>query len=113
MTKKELKKDYATLSKLDESEHDAILELSDKYEVPHPKNLSCPDCWKDQILLVKIKIKEELQKLEKKQYILRGGVDVIYKGQRINSDTITDKLAEKLIKDGFALKYFKEYPTKL
>lgn len=112
MNKKELKKDYAFLNKNSIS-HEDILELSSKYDIPSPKNLECPNCWDDQIILIKIKIKEELQKLEKKQYILRGGVDVIYKGQRINSDTINDKLAEKLIKDGFALKYFKEYPTKL
>ena len=110
MNKKELKKDYSTLEKLNPEEHDKILKLSEKYDIQNPKNLDCPDCWKDQILLLKIKVKEELQKLEKKQYVLRGGVDVIYKGQRINADTINDKLAEKLIKDGFALKYFKEYP---
>lgn len=110
MNKKELKKDYATLTKLDESEHDAILELSDKYEVPHPKNLSCPDCWKDQILLVKIKIKEELQRLEKRKYILRGNIDVIFKGQRINADTLTDELAEKLLQDGFSPTFFKVLP---
>ena len=110
MTKKELKKDYTTLEKLDDSEHDKILELSDKYEISHPRNQTCPDCWKDQIILIKIKIKEELQRLEKKQYILRGGVDVIYKGQRVNADTLTDELAEKLVNDGFDLTFFKEYP---
>lgn len=109
MSKKELKKDYATLEKLT-NEEDQILALSEKYNVPPPKNRSCPDCWKDQIILIKIAIKELLQKSEKRKYILRGGVNVIYKGIHVNADTITDELAESLIKDGFALTFFKEYP---
>lgn len=113
MKTKQLKSDYAELEglfgkkDLSQEQKDRILEISDSYNVPRPNNYQCPNCWDDLIIQSKIQIKNHLNSKDKaRKYILRSNVDVIWKGIRINNDTLTDELAVKYIANGFPLEFF-------
>lgn len=43
-------------------------------------------------------------------YVLKEGVNVIFRGELINAATITDEKAADWIKRGFPLYYFDKYP---
>lgn len=112
MKTKKLKSDYSELDSLSgqtltQEQKDRILEISDSYNIPRPKNYQCPNCWEDLIIQTKIEIKNILNSKDKtKKYILRSNVDVIWKGIRINNDTLTDELAIQYIAKGFPIEFF-------
>lgn len=87
-----------------------LLEIADEFGVEHPKNQNCGDCWKDFAFVLRNHIKEQMIPEERK-YILKAGVDVYFKGERINNGMLTDKKAEELIEDGFATYLFAKMPV--
>ena len=80
-------------------------------------NKKCSSCYSDAILILIKKITEEnLPKKEtatattdNRKYILKSGVDVWFGSIRVNSITLTDELAEKIIARGFPTRYFDKY----
>lgn len=101
----------ATLSKKDKA---YIEELCTDYDVKLNKN--CSSCYTDAILILIKKITEKnLPKKEtstattdNRKYILKSGVDVWFGSIRVNSITLTDDLAEKIIAKGFPTRYFEK-----
>lgn len=98
--------DLETPKDLTQEEKDLLLSISDSYDIPRPKNYQCPNCWNDLMILIRIKIKNLTNLKSDRKYVLRSNIDVIWKGIRVNNDTITDELAEQYIKDGFPLSFF-------
>ena len=68
----------------------------------------CENCYRD--LAVQIYAKEKAT--EDARFILNDGVDIIFgrNGVRVNAATLTDEIAERLIKAGYT-KLFKKYDT--
>ena len=74
------------------------------------KNTRCKDCYTDAAILCAIECKKMLApenpQDEQRRYILKSGVDVYFGSIRVNEITLTDELAERIIKRGFERKYF-------
>ena len=68
----------------------------------------CENCYRD--LAVQIYAKEKAE--ADARFILNEGVDIIFgrNGVRVNATTLTDEIAERLIKAGYT-KLFKKYDT--
>ena len=68
----------------------------------------CENCYRD--LAVQIYAKEKAD--ADARFILNDGVDIIFgrNGVRVNATTLTDEIAERLIKAGYT-KLFKKYDT--
>lgn len=69
-------------------------------------NRRCSSCYRDALIQIVVQERKEVQlenerKSSKGQWILREGLDVYFGGVRVNSDTITDALAERLHARGF------------
>ena len=91
-------------------EREFIIELCKKYGIELKNN--CRNCYIDACLQIYYKIKinitkaEELADETENKFVLKKGVDVIFDGIRINSATINDDLARRVIKLGFSTRYF-------
>lgn len=82
-----------------------ITELSDQMGVEfHPKK-KCVSCWLDQVVLLRsiLKAKESTC-----AYVLKPGLDFIWNGLRVNNETLTDEIAEKLIRKGLPVILFEK-----
>lgn len=85
-----------------------IREYASQYGVEFPKDKpNCKSCYVDAAVLIYKAIKDAEPKPIERKYILRDGVDVIWRGIRINDASVTDELAEKWIANGFPKVYFK------
>lgn len=72
-----------------------------------PKS-ACKSCYIDTAIIIYRKLKDENNAHETggRLWILKEGVDVIWRNIRINAETITDEKAEEYIKCGFPTKFF-------
>lgn len=85
-----------------------IREYASQYGVELPKEKpNCKSCYVDAAVQIYKAIKDAEPKPTDRKYILRDGVDVIWRGIRINDASVTDELAEKWIAKGFPKVYFK------
>ena len=85
-----------------------IREYASQYGVELPKDKpNCKSCYVDAAVLIYKEIKDAEPKPTDRKYVLRDGVDVIWRGVRINEASVTDELAEKWIANGFPKMYFK------
>ena len=75
------------------------------------QNAGCKDCWKDAAVTCYNMLVAKNAAKSKKKYVLRGNVDVIFNGERINASTITDEKAALLIAANFPKKFFVKLPT--
>ena len=101
----QLKKTLKELERIIRSENydrERLTEIANEFGVALPKNTGCSDCWKDFTFVLLTHLKTELLKLtDSRKYLLKDGVDVIFKGERINNGMLTDKKAKQLIEEGF------------
>lgn len=72
------------------------------------KNTRCKDCHLDAaVALLRLdRESESEQENDGRRYILRPGVDVYFGSVRVNAETLTDELAERIIARGFEKKFF-------
>lgn len=85
-----------------------IRQYASQYGVELPKEKpNCKSCYVDAAVLIYKAIKNAEPKPTERKYVLRDGVDVIWRGIRINEASVTDELAEKWIANGFPSVYFK------
>lgn len=85
-----------------------IRQYAGKYGVELPKEKpNCKSCYVDAAILIYKAINNAEPKPTDRKYVLRDGVDVIWRGIRINEASVTDELAEKWIANGFPNVYFK------
>lgn len=85
-----------------------IREYASQHGVELPKDKpNCKSCYVDASVLIYKAIKDAEPKPTDRKYVLRDGVDVIWRGTRINEASVTDALAEEWIANGFPRAYFK------
>lgn len=85
-----------------------IRQYASQYGVELPKDKpNCKSCYVDAAVLIYKAIKDAEPKPTDRKYVLRDGVDVIWRGIRINEASVTDELAEEWIENGFPKVYFK------
>ena len=106
MTDKEkleaLVKELDKMVKSKKFDQERLTEIANEFNVELPKNTGCSDCWKDFCFLLRSKFKTELMNDSDRKYILKDGVDVMFRGERINNGMLTDKKAKQLLEAGFA-----------
>lgn len=67
---------------------------------------NCPDCWRDACHVLARMIAERMPVDGARKYLLRSGLDVRFRGQRINASTITtDAEVLDLLNQGFPQKF--------
>ena len=69
-------------------------------------NRRCSSCYRDALIQIVVQERKEAQaekerKANKGEWVLREGLDVIFNGVRVNAETLTDALAERLHAKGF------------
>lgn len=85
--------------------------MSDKMGIAFNERQSCMDCYVEQAVVLLRKLsEEELLKDKTRQYILRTGIDVIWKGHRINATCSDEQLAE-FVANGFSKTFFLRLPS--
>lgn len=95
-------------SQVTNDDKDFIRDLALRYGVQLPKEKpNCKSCYVDAAVQIYKAIKDTEPKPTDRKYVLRDGVDVIWKGIRINAASVTDELAEEWISNGFPKVYFK------
>ena len=95
-------KELDKLIKKEDYDREKLTEIAQEFGVELPKNTGCPDCWKDFAVVLRSTLKTELLKLtDSRKYLLKDGVDVVFKGERINNGMLTDKKAKQLLEEGF------------
>lgn len=101
-----------TASGLTREDKQYIAERAQEYGITIRKR--CGSCYIDAAveLFGKLSKEAEPEKVATdKKYVLKAGVDVLHNGVRINSATLTDELAERMIKNGLSLVFFAKYPS--
>ena len=101
-------KELANKEKLTAREKRFLKYEAEQLGIPAVIYDGCADCYKD--LAVQIYAKEKAD--ESARFILNDGVDIIFgrNGVRVNAATLTDEIAERLIKAGHT-QLFKKYDT--
>lgn len=66
----------------------------------------CNSCYRDALIQIVVQDRKAAQEKAEREasngeWVLREGLDVIFLGIRVNSDTLTDALAERLHAKGF------------
>lgn len=100
-------------SELTANDKQMLTELAAKYGVSlHPRG-NCKMCYIDAAVILYNKLTEKHQKQtlknDPRRFVLKAGVDVYFGGLRVNDATLTDALAEKILKRGFDKRYFAKY----
>lgn len=111
----------APVSELTKEQTNRIREIAGELGVSIPKKTRCKLCWMNIAVECFEKIKDaetesetvnETAKTDANEngckYVLKPYVDLFFGSLRINSATITDELAEQIIKDGFDKRYFEK-----
>lgn len=109
----------APVSELTKEQTNRIREIAGELGVSIPKKTRCKLCWINIAVECFEKIKETESETanntaetdanaEGCKYVLKKGVDLFFGSIRINAATITDELAEQIIKDGFDKRYFEK-----
>lgn len=78
-------------------EKNFITELSDQMGVEFHPSKKCTSCWLDQVVLLRSILKAQESTCS---YVLKPGLDFRWNGLRVNNDTLTDEIAERLISEG-------------
>lgn len=84
-----------------------IIKMSEQQGMPFsPRQTACRSCYQDQaVKLWRVLKTEEGKSDSTRKYLLRAGVDVIWRGRRVN-DMLTDKELKAILKAGFPKDYF-------
>ena len=101
-------KDLANKETLTTREKRFLKYEAERLGIPAVIYSGCENCYRD--LAVQIYAKEKSD--ADARFILNDGVDIIFgrNGVRVNAATLTDEIAERLIKAGHT-KLFKKYDT--
>lgn len=112
MTKKERLIEIAQAASLTDAQKAYIAEQAAKAGIPFSPNTSrCLDCYKDMaVVLWSAECRKEALKDSERQYILRPGIDVRFKGQRVN-DTLSDAEFAALVENKFPTEFFLKMPN--
>lgn len=90
-------------SEVTAEEKQVIKEACEEAGIKYTERKKCPNCIID--LAIKaygiLNKDEETETESTAKWAVRPGLDVVYRGRRINAATITDALAEEILAEGF------------
>lgn len=106
MTRKERLQQIAeSKSALTQAERRYIISTSKSMGLPFVER-KCGDCYRDQAVLLWRKLVEAEQATDtERKYLLRPGIDVIFRGRRINA-TCSDEELKAYLAQGFSRNFF-------
>lgn len=109
----QLREIATTKGTLTDAQRSFVVRTAAKYGVQfEPQNTRCADCYKDTAMVLWRLLSEKAAAKDKtRKYILRAGVDVIWKNTRINAATLTDEKAAEWVAGGFPIDFFYKRPT--
>lgn len=84
---------------LSKKDREYIRTLSIDLDIPFYPKSKCLDCYKDQIIILTIAVKKKLAIVENTNcsYKMVNDKSIKWQSFKLNSETITDELAEKFI----------------
>lgn len=89
-----------------------VREIAEELGVSLPTKRQCKLCWINTAVECYSRLEEKSAMTdannEGRKYVLKPNVDLFFGSVRVNAATITDELAEKIIKRGFNKKYFEK-----
>lgn len=110
MKRAERLKQIAEADRLTEDEKIYVRKTAETMSVPFHAT-RCEDCYKDMaVVLWRMVCEAELKKDKTRKYVLRAGVDVIWKGHRINA-TCSDAELKQYLAGGFPRDFFLRYES--
>lgn len=86
---------------LSNKDKEYIKQVSKYFNIEFVERKKCVNCYADQLVVLLIELKKHLSVRENIncKYEVISNKDVIIRGRRINNETITDEIAEWLIKN--------------
>lgn len=98
--------------KVTKEQRERVREIATELGVAIPEKTRCNSCWLDTALMCYNELENRTAttdaSTEGRKYVLKPNVDLLFGGIRINAATLTDELAEHIIKRGFETKYFEK-----
>lgn len=98
--------------KVTNEQRERVREIATELGVAIPEKTRCNSCWIDTALMCYNELEYRTATTgasnDRRKYILKPNVDLLFGGIRINAATLTDELAEHIIKRGFETKYFEK-----
>lgn len=98
-------------SKLTDDDKLLLLNIAESLGLERKGKSGCKKCWHDLAMTCWEKVTEEEQDEQGdgcRKYKLKKGVDLWFGSVRVNSATMTDELAERILAKGFEKKYFEK-----
>lgn len=89
------------------ADREFIRKLSAEMGVEFKPRKGCPNCYNDQAILL-LSILKAKESGSGQRYKLKPGLDFRWKGERINDETLTDELAERLLAEGLPVILFEK-----
>lgn len=90
-------------SEVTAEDKEVIKEACEEAGIKYSDRKKCPNCIID--LAIKaygvLNKDEQSEETSTAKWAVRPGLDVVYRGRRINATTITDTLAEEILAEGF------------
>lgn len=107
--KSELKQ-LAQETNLTKDQRERVRAIADELGATLDLKRNCKNCYSDAVVLLYREVQSKLAQGaatdDERRYILRPDVDVFFGNVRVNSATLTDELAERLIARGLERKLF-------
>ena len=112
MTKKEKLAEIAQSRELTDAQKKYVVEQAALAGVEfNPRRTRCQDCYKDMAMELWRRLAEkDALKDKTRLYILRPGIDVLFKGQRVTA-ALNDEDFVALVAKGFPTTYFLKMPS--
>lgn len=96
-----------TVQEITQDDKQYLRDRADEMGIEFNPRPACKACYIDLAIQIYNKLKHAEQgEAELRKWRLKEGVDVIWRGIRINDATITDEKAEQYIKAGFPTIFF-------
>lgn len=102
-------------SEVTDEEKQVIKGACEEAGIKYTTRKRCPNCIIDLAIKaygVLAKDDEQTKSKSTAKWAVRPGLDVVYRGRRINATTITDTLAEEILAEGFPKMFLVERKAK-
>lgn len=97
--------------KVTKADKSYLNKLKAELGIVHEVCNTCPNAYKDLAVVIYAELTKGEPQDSDAAYVLNDGVDVIYKGYRVNAATLTDEYAAFMIGIGFPKSFFKSLPN--
>jgi len=82
-----------------EEEKKFVMDTSKELGIDWTPELACSNCYQDQAIVLLKHISDNAKSSHDNALKLKDGIDIRWRGVRVNSATITDEIKEGMLKD--------------